>query len=92
MCLSSLTRVRAPTLRQTKWNSKKAYALSKDSTFAQQYWSSIYWSFTALVKVHTHPSPSPTLTRCSVLDKCRARDDAMLVLMRPSSPTLNPSH
>ena len=36
----------------TKWNSKFAYKLTIDqSSFAMQYWSSLYWSFTALVKV-----------------------------------------
>ena len=35
----------------TKWNSRLAYPLTKDSDFAMQYWSSLYWSFTALVKV-----------------------------------------
>jgi hypothetical protein len=40
---------RIPTI---KWNGPNAYALDKPtSTFGQQYFSSLYWSFTALVKV-----------------------------------------
>ena len=35
----------------TKWNSQLAYSLSKESTFVMQYFSSLYWSVTALVKV-----------------------------------------
>ena len=36
---------------QMGWNSNLATRLNKNSSFGQQYWSSIYWSFTALVKV-----------------------------------------
>jgi len=32
---------------------QRSTPLSKDSSFGQQYWSSIYWAFTSLVKVST---------------------------------------
>ena len=40
---------------QMRWNSPRSTKLSKESSFAQQYWSSLYWSFTALVKVRRPP-------------------------------------
>ena len=42
---------------QIRWNGEKAYALTLDSPLAQQYFSSLYWSLTALVKV---PWVAPT--------------------------------
>lgn len=36
---------------KVKWNGNNAYAIHKHSPFEQQYLSSLYWSFTALVKV-----------------------------------------
>ena len=35
----------------TQWNSRLALPLHKESDFWMQYWSCLYWSVTALVKV-----------------------------------------
>ena len=35
----------------TQWNSRLALPLNKESDFWMQYWSCLYWSVTALVKV-----------------------------------------